>query len=316
MRADERVRFNSAAAPKSQGQTSSFRGCGPKFSDSAPWNFNFSHFKVRDNLFGFMDDFDDLRRAERLGVLEVVTLILSVYVLVALLMQATVRLSPETAEVLDWIDLLVCAVFLADFFVRFHRAPSKAQFLKWGWIDFVSSIPMINIFRVGRVVRIIRVFRILRAFRSMKNLLTFFLQQRKFRSFSAVAASSLCVMVFSAIAVLNVEDAPDANIKNTGDAFWWAFVTMTTVGYGDKYPLSTEGRIIGCVLMTAGAGLFATLTGLIASMFLQSRTSDSELKQLAEEVRTLAHKIETIDLPRSNDSNSSPVVSPSASPNR
>ena len=186
-----------------------------------------------------------------------------------------------------------CAVFLADFFVRFNRAESKTQFLRWGWIDFVSSLP-VNIFQVGRVVRIIRVFRILRAFRSMKNLLTFFLGHRKFTSFAAVAASSLCVVVFSAIAVLNVEDSPEANIKNTGDAFWWAFVTMTTVGYGDKYPLSTEGRIIACVLMTAGAGLFATLTGLIASMFLQSRTNESELKQLTEEVRALSQKIDAI----------------------
>lgn len=84
-------------------------------------------------------------------------------------------------------------------------------------------------------------------------------------------------MVFSAVAVLNVEDSPAANIKDTGDAFWWAFVTMTTVGYGDKYPLTTEGRIIACILMMAGAGLFATPTGLIASMFLQSRTNESEL---------------------------------------
>jgi voltage-gated potassium channel len=235
-----------------------------------------------------MEDLDQCRAAERLGVLEVLTLIFSVYVLIALVIQATITLSPETVKILDWVDWLVCAVFLTDFFVRFRRAPSKAQFMKWGWIDFVSSIPMINIFRVGRVVRIIRVFRILRAFRSMKNLLAYFLQYRKFTSFTAVAASSLCVMVFSVIVVLNVEDSPDANIKNTADAFWWAFVTMTTVGYGDKYPLSTEGRIIACVLMTAGAGLFATLTGLIASMFLQSRASESELKQLAQEVRTLA----------------------------
>jgi voltage-gated potassium channel len=240
-----------------------------------------------------MDNSDECRAAERLGVLEILTLIFSVYVLIALFIQATVKLSPDAVDILRWMDWLVCAVFLADFFVRFNRAESKTQFLRWGWIDFVSSLP-VNIFQVGRVVRIIRVFRILRAFRSMKNLLTFFLGHRKFTSFAAVAASSLCVVVFSAIAVLNVEDSPEANIKNTGDAFWWAFVTMTTVGYGDKYPLSTEGRIIACVLMTAGAGLFATLTGLIASMFLQSRTNESELKQLTEEVRVLSQKIDAI----------------------
>ena len=111
-------------------------------------------------------------------------------------------------------------------------------------------------------------------------------------------------MVFSAVAVLNVEDSPAANIKDTGDAFWWAFVTMTTVGYGDKYPLTTEGRIIACILMTAGAGLFATLTGLIASMFLQSKANESELKELTQEVRMLAQKIESIGPVGSNLSDS------------
>jgi voltage-gated potassium channel len=94
--------------------------------------------------------------AERLGVLEVVTLIFSVYVLIALFIQATIKLSPDAVNILRWMDWLVCAIFLIDFFVRFHRAESKRQFVKWGWIDFISSLP-VNIFQVGRVVRIIRV---------------------------------------------------------------------------------------------------------------------------------------------------------------
>jgi xanthine/uracil permease len=104
-----------------------------------------------------MEVLDEHRAAEHLGLLQVLALILSVYVLVALFIQATVNLSPDAVEILDWIDLFVCGIFLGDFFARFHRAPSKAKFLKWRWIDFVSSIPMLNIFRVGRVVRIVRV---------------------------------------------------------------------------------------------------------------------------------------------------------------
>jgi voltage-gated potassium channel len=103
-------------------------------------------------------------------------------------------------------------------------------------------------------------------------------------------------MVFAAIAVMNFEDLPESNIKNADDAFWWAFVTMTTVGYGDKYPLTTEGRIIACVLMVAGAGAFATLTGFIASMFVQpeGKTAESEVRQLASEIQALSEKIDAL----------------------
>src|SRR5438034_8742768 len=130
---------------------------------------------------------EEQRAAERLGMLQVLALILSVYVLVALFIQATVKLSPDTIKALDWIDFFVCVVFLADFFVRLHRAPSKAKFLKWGWIDFVSSIPMLNIFRGGGVVRIVRVFRILRAFRFTKFLVVYFLRFSMETTFVALA---------------------------------------------------------------------------------------------------------------------------------
>ena len=84
--------------------------------------------------------------AKRLNPLEISTLILSIYVLVALLIQSLVSLPPDAVVLLDWIDLFVCIVFLTDFFVRFTRAPSKLGFLKWGWIDFVSSIPVVGVF--------------------------------------------------------------------------------------------------------------------------------------------------------------------------
>ena len=64
----------------------------------------------------------------------------------------------------------------------------------------------------------------------------------------------------------------NSNIKTAEDAIWWAWVTITTVGYGDKYPVTTEGRIIASFLMTAGVGLFGTFTGFIASWFLEKKS--------------------------------------------
>jgi voltage-gated potassium channel len=233
---------------------------------------------------------------KRLTPLQVVTLILSVYVLVALFIQSAFHLPPGTDVLLDRIDFFVCLIFLADFFTRLIRAPSKLAFLKWGWIDFVSSIPMFDVFRVGRVVRIIRIFRMLRAFRSTKNLLSYLLRDRKSSSLAAVATISFVLTTFAAIAILQFETLPESNIKTPGDAFWWAFVTITTVGYGDKFPISTEGRVIACILMTCGVGLFGTFAGFVASLLVEpTREEQSAHHKLACEIQELRSQIENLE---------------------
>lgn len=104
------------------------------------------------------------------------------------------------------------------------------------------------------------------------------------------------LVIFSSIAILNVETALDANIKTAGDALWWAASTVTTAGYGDKYPVTPEGRIIGVILMTAGVGFFGTLTAYIASLFLnQGKTSGTSETELAKELRLIRERIESLE---------------------
>jgi len=76
------------------------------------------------------------------------------------------------------------------------------------------------------------------------------------------------MILFSSIAILQVEQDANSNIKTAEDATWWAYVTITTVGYGDKYPVTTKGRIIAALLMTVGVGLFGTFTAYLASWFV------------------------------------------------
>lgn len=218
----------------------------------------------------------DAKTAEELTPWKVVILALSVYVLIALFVETVFKLPRNVAQVLHISDTGICLVFIGDFCVRFYRAEAKAAFLKWGWVDLVSSIPMLDIFRWGRLVRVIRILRILRAFRSTRQLLTFFLAQRVRGAFASAVLISVTLIIFSSIAILIVEDHPTANIKGAEDALWWAVVTITTVGYGDRYPTSTEGRLVGALLMIAGVGLFGTFTGYIASWFLAEGKADDD----------------------------------------
>lgn len=116
----------------------------------------------------------------------------------------------------------------------------------------------------------LRVFRVLRGVRASKILSSCILQRRSESAFLAVALLSIVCVVLGSIAVLHFEDGAESNIRSAEEALWWAIVTITTVGYGDRYPITTEGRLVAVGLMVAGVGLFGTFTGFVASWFLEA----------------------------------------------
>ncbi len=205
---------------------------------------------------------------DKLGFLNLLILVLSIYVLVALLVDTFFKLPPEVSKILNIADNVICLVFLLDFGIRFYRAENKLKFMQWGWIDLISSIPTLDFMRAGRMLRLIRLLRILRAFRSTKNLVHHIFKRRTQGALTAAAIIAVLMIIFSSIAILQVEDDPNSNIKTAEDAIWWAYVTITTVGYGDKFPVTTEGRIVAALLMTVGVGLFGTFTAYLASWFV------------------------------------------------
>ena len=93
---------------------------------------------------------------------------------------------------------------------------------------------------------------------------------------TAVSVITVLIIISSSISILMVEKSPNSNIKTADDAMWWTMETITTVGYGDKYPVTGEGRLIGVVLMVSGVGLFGTYTAYIASLFLGEKKKEEE----------------------------------------
>jgi len=221
-------------------------------------------------------------RGNSLNYLNILVLILSIYVLGALVIDTFFHLPLQVQRLLELLDNSICVFFLFEFCVRLFQAENKLKFMQWGWIDLVSSIPAFVAFRLGRTLRLIRLIRILRAFRSVRHLVNHVFRNKAQGAFTTVSAIAVLMVIFSSVAILQVEQDPNSNIKTAEDAIWWSWVTITTVGYGDKFPVTTEGRIIASFLMTTGVGLFGTFTGFIASWFLDKKndiqkSDDSDL---------------------------------------
>lgn len=222
-------------------------------------------------------------------------LVLCLFALGVLAIQTAVKLDPQIRLVLEYADYAVCMIFFADFLVSWWRAPQRLRYLAtWGWLDLLSSIPSLNVARWGRIGRVVRIFRVLRGLRATKLITTAILKKRAQNTFLAAALLALLLIVFCSVAILEFETAPESNIKTAADAVWWSFATITTVGYGDRFPVTAEGRLIAVVLMCAGVGLFGTLSGFFAAWFLETGDQPSEIEALREEIAALRRSVDEL----------------------
>jgi voltage-gated potassium channel len=221
--------------------------------------------------------------ASAVGPYQLFMLVLCASALLLLSVGVVLRLDEPTQTVLDYADTFVCLLFFADFLNSLVRAPRRLHYLAtWGWIDLLSSIPTVGPLRWGRLARIARILRVMRGVRSARAIGQFLLLRRT--ESAVMAASLLCLLliVSCSIAVLQFERPAGGNIASAEDALWWSVTTMTTVGYGDRYPITSEGRLVAVLLMAAGVGAFGTLSGLVASWFLApaAKEADSELHEI------------------------------------
>jgi voltage-gated potassium channel len=180
----------------------------------------------------------------------------------------------DILHVMNWI---LSGVLLIDFAYRFATAASRGGyfFRGFGWADLLSSLPFAEL-------KFLRIFRLLRVYRLMHDLggrtvVRSLIRERAGSALLSLLLMGILVLEFGSLQMLYLEqDAAGANITDASDALWYTIVTISTVGYGDQYPVTNPGRVMGSFIIIVGVGIFGTFTGYLANLFLSPRKADAE----------------------------------------
>ena len=208
---------------------------------------------------------------------------------------------PQLNKIIWVMNVLLSAIFLVDFTYRLLTAESKSAyfFRQFGWADLLASLPFEQA-KILRVFRLVRVFRLLRDY-GVKNVTRSLVKDRAGSALYTLLLMGILVLEFGSLEMLNIEQyAPGANITSTSDAVWYVIVTISTVGYGDRYPVTNQGRFFGALIIIVGVGIFGTFTGYLANVFLSPKKreaaqapADSDLRSRISQLQQLMSEQQT-----------------------
>ncbi|MET9832931.1 ion channel [Streptomyces sp. NPDC006385] len=197
--------------------------------------------------------------------------------------------SPAVKSACLAVEWVVWAAFAVDYVIRLLLAERRREFVRTHWLDLCAVLlPLIQPLRLLRLVSTLLLVGQRARMASQIRLTTY------------VGGAVIGLMMFGSLAVLSVErDSPDGNIKTLGDAVWWSFTTMTTVGYGDHAPTTGLGRMLAVGLMLSGIALLGVVTANIAAWFIarfemddvEERRQTEAIRLLTEEVRALRAEV-------------------------
>jgi len=208
-------------------------------------------------------------RGRKVTTYDLVIGILAIFSLIILIPIYFGHLSSQDRTVLLYLEDALCVIFLLDFFRSLRLAPDKwGYFLKGGgWLDLLGSIP-ISAFAIFRFARLFRIVRLLRKMTGGELRRMFTKQLAQSTLLFTLVIALLLVFTISWLVLFAEQGAPNANIKNYHDAVWWAFVTITTVGYGDYYPVTGWGQSFAVILMFFGLGIIGVLSSYLSTTFI------------------------------------------------
>jgi voltage-gated potassium channel len=222
---------------------------------------------------------DEPRPSLRNEIFIVVLALISVLLLV---LEVAGSYGDEDRRLLETIDLTIAFIFLGEFTIRFVRADDRKSFMKRHWWELLASIPITSSVAQGlrglRLLRVISLLRLLRVVRFAARIRILLARSERLAGDTHLVALTTTVSVIvlsAALAFHFFEYGTNQNVHSLFDSFWWAMSTVTTVGYGDIYPVTTEGRLVAIFLMMIGIGTLGTFTALVARYVIRDEKGES-----------------------------------------
>ena len=163
------------------------------------------------------------------------------------------------------IEWVITGIFIAEFTTRLWAAESRQAYVRGHWIDLVSCIPPTRWFRWFRILRLLR---LVRAFAGIGRAMTRLDRLANHKGLVWLFVAWIGVMLLCAVGLYVAENGINPAVDSPIDALWWGLTTMTTVGYGDVFPTTGEGRLAAAVLMIFGIGLYSIITATVTSFLI------------------------------------------------
>lgn len=232
------------------------------------------------------------------GPFDIAMMLLSAFAMILVVCIFVAPIDDETRRLLVSIDTFICCVFIIHFIISTIKAESKITYFKRHWLELLASVPLIEQLRL---LRLLQIFRVIKMLTLAKDVFIPMLAKRIQTTMAGLLVFMITIVASSAVAIFIIEsDNPASNIKTAEDALWWGLVTISTVGYGDYYPVTAAGRLISSVLIISGVSLFGVISGYIASSFSRPSVEEEQeeesdraiLKQLLVENRQLKQEMQ------------------------
>jgi voltage-gated potassium channel len=194
------------------------------------------------------------------------------------------NLSEQTRSVLNLLEVITVIIFTVEYLLRVAVAENRLRFIFsfFGLVDLAAILPFylttgldlraIRSFRFLRLIRILKLFKYNKAIGRFKRALSIAKQELVLFGFVAVI-----MLYLSAVGIYYFENAAQPELfQSVFHCMWWAVTTLTTVGYGDAYPVTVGGKVFTCVVLMIGLGIVAIPTGILASALTQARDEETD----------------------------------------